>query len=58
MIGYYGNGKPKYENDEVDYGTRGYSPTYNPNQSGRANFDRLNNNTHKANNGTYSKHYF
>lgn len=30
MIGYYGNGAPKYENDDKIYQSRGYSPSYNP----------------------------
>jgi hypothetical protein len=58
MIGYYGNGAPKYENDEANYERQGWSPSYTPNSYGRVDFSRKNNETYKANNGAYSRRYF
>lgn len=56
MIGYYGNGMPKYENDEVNYTSRGWSPSHNPNPFGRVDFLRKNSETYYANNGVYRKY--
>lgn len=56
IIGYYGNGMPKYENDDANYEKRGYSPTYNPNPFGRVDFARKNGETFYANNGAYRRY--
>ena len=53
MIGYYGNGTPKYENDEKIYREKGYSPTYDPNPFGRVDFNQKNAETFYAHNGQY-----
>lgn len=53
IIGYYGNGAPKYENDEANYAKRGWSPSYNPNPYNTVDFARKNSDTFYANNGLY-----
>lgn len=53
MIGYYGNGMPKYENDDAIYAKKGYSPSHNPNPFGTVNFAQRNADTFRANNGAY-----
>ena len=58
LIGYYGNGAPKYENDEENYARRGWSPSYSPNPYSRVGFNGKNNETYKAHNGAYSSKYY
>lgn len=57
MIGYYGSGKPKYENDEVNYNQGGYSPSYNPNPFNRVDFARKNSDTYYKNNGVHRRYW-
>ena len=56
IVGYYGNGMPKYENDDVNYKKGGWSPSYNPNPFSRVDFSRKNSETYCANNGVYRKY--
>lgn len=58
MIGYYGNGAPRYENDDAIHARRGWSPSYNPNPYGMANFGRKNDETFRENNGAYPNKLF
>jgi hypothetical protein len=51
MIGYYGNGQPKYDTDEQEYQNKGWSPSYNPNPYHTVNFEKKNEETFYYNNG-------
>ena len=58
IIGYYGNGRPKYETDEQTYNSKGWSPSYNPNPFGSVDFSKKNSYTYYNNNGIYKNYNY